>query len=129
MTLIGISSISTTSFENIISGNERVASAAFYAAEAGVQVGFDQLPPPHPIPPIPVTLLGNESYYWSGGPEDKGAPTPIMALGTYPQPGYASTWEFKWFQINATGESFAAVKEIEIQARYGPIKASTTYNN
>ena len=44
LTLIGISSITTTTFESSISGNERVKTDAFYAAEAGIQVGLNQLP-------------------------------------------------------------------------------------
>ncbi len=39
LTIIGINSISTTSFESIISGNERLANMAFYSAEAGIQSG------------------------------------------------------------------------------------------
>jgi Tfp pilus assembly protein PilX len=39
LTFIGISSISSSVFETKISGNERVGSSAFYAAEGGVNVG------------------------------------------------------------------------------------------
>ncbi len=44
LTILGIGSISTTSFESIISGNERLANIAFYSAEAGIQVGLNQVP-------------------------------------------------------------------------------------
>jgi len=127
LSLIGIISISTTSFENIISGNERAASAAFYAADGGVEAGVEQLPKPDPIP---VTSLGNDSSYWGGNPQDKGAPQGITLLGEYPRPGYdLASWEFKWFRVNASGESFGAVKEVEVEVSYGPIKTGTVYNN
>jgi Tfp pilus assembly protein PilX len=44
LTLIGISSINTTTFETSISGNERMGTDAFYAAEAGIQVAINQVP-------------------------------------------------------------------------------------
>ena len=36
LTLIGVSSINTTTFDNIISGNQRISKQAFYVAEAGI---------------------------------------------------------------------------------------------
>jgi len=44
LTIVGISSISTTTFESIITGNERLANTAFYSAEAGIHVGMNQIP-------------------------------------------------------------------------------------
>ena len=44
LTFIGISSISSSVFEAKISGNERFGSAAFYAAEGGVDVGISRIP-------------------------------------------------------------------------------------
>jgi len=38
-------------------------------------------------------------------------------------------WEFRRFQINATGQSFGAAKEIEVQVSMGPYPAGTQYNN
>ena len=46
LTFIGISAISTTTFETNISGNERVGTDAFYASEAIFQVGLRQLDSP-----------------------------------------------------------------------------------
>jgi hypothetical protein len=116
LTLIGISSITSTTFEANISGNERVGTEAFYTAEAGVQEAINQLPNTNPIP---RKKLGNDSYYWSGGPKDKeGNEQPMKFIGFYIKPGY-DTYVLKRYQINITGESsLGANKEIEVQAIY-----------
>ena len=126
LTLIGFSSINTTTFEANISGNERVGIDAFYASEAGNQEGLDQLPA---LSPISRKALGEDSYYWSGGPEDKKAPAPLASYGMHRKPGYEVGWVFKRYQVNATGESFAAMKETETQVSYGPFRAGTDHNN
>ena len=126
LTLLGISSISSTVFEANISGNDRVGADAFYAAEAGVQVGLNQLPAPNAIV---RTKVGEESYFWSGGPKDKGAPKDLQSFGLYQKAGYDASWAFRRYQVNATGESFGAAKEVEIQASMGPLSAGTEYNN
>jgi hypothetical protein len=125
MTLIGISAVSTSLFENIISGNERLSTDAFYATEAGVQIAFNQLPD---TAAIPLTKVGNDSYCWSGGPSDKGAPQPLINRGLYFRPGFESVWGFNRYQINASGGSLNALKQIEAQATWGPFKTGTEYN-
>ena len=62
LTLIGISSISTTSYENIIAGNERLAKAAFYASEAAIQLGLNQVLDVG-TGTISKTKIGFETYY------------------------------------------------------------------
>jgi len=124
LTLIGIAAISNTTFENRISGNERSAADAFYTAEAGVEKGASQLPS---ISPIPVTSLKEGSSYWSGGPEDRGQPKPSAAVGIYVGPGDripsgvdvadSSPGTFVRYQVNATGISFGAMKQLEVQIR------------
>ena len=126
MTLLGISSISSSVFETNISGNDRVGADAFYAAEGGVQVGLDQLPSTNPIT---RTKVGEESYFWSGGPKDKSNPKDLQSFGLHQKAGYDASWTFKRYQINAAGESFGAAREIEVQASMGPFSAGTEYNN
>ena len=126
LTLIGFSSISTTTFESSITGNERVGTDAFYAAEAGLQVGLSRLPD---TTAIPVTELGGGASYWSGTPKDKGSPKNFGYLGMYWKPGFDSSFSFERFQVNAAGESFGAAKELEAQVTYGPFSSGTTYNN
>ena len=119
LTIIGINSITTTSFENIISGNERLANTAFYSAEAGIQVGLNQIPEITPISRTRIGPLTSDTYY----------------LGTVTNAGLAhsvgndQTWSYRRYQVNATGESTSANREIEIQARYGPFPTGTDYNN
>jgi hypothetical protein len=125
LTLIGISSISTTTFQVSISGNERVRADAFYTAEAGVQVGINQIPD---TSPIRKTKLKEDSYYWSGTANDKGNPKSFESLGLYRVAGFDSSWEFKRFQVHMTGESFGSIKEIEVQMSYGPFRTGTEYN-
>ena len=125
LTFIGISAISTTTFETNISGNERVGTVAFFASEAIFQVGLNQLPDTQSIP---RTKIGDDSYGWSGDPKDKGSPKNLVSFGLYPKPGYDSSWAFTRYKINATGESFGAMKEVEAQVSYGPFSASTLYN-
>ena len=125
LTLIGVSSISTTTFETKISGNERVGTDAFYASEAIFQVGLNQLPDTQSIP---RTKIGDDSYGWSGSPKDKGSSKDLVSFGLHSKAGYDSSWTFKRYQVNATGESFLATKEVEAQVSYGPFSAGTQYN-
>lgn len=127
LTLIGVSSISTSTFETKISGNERVGADAFYVSEAGTQVAINQLP--DNINPIPKTQLKEDSYYWSGGSKDEGSPKPMQSFGFYQKPGDDVSFAYNRFQVNATGESFGAMKEIEVQVICGPFGAGTQYNN
>jgi Tfp pilus assembly protein PilX len=124
LTFIGISSISSSVFETRISGNERVGSSAFYAAEGGVYVGISRIPD---ITAYSGTIGSDESYR-SGRLTDS-SPQPQKNLGVVLKPGFDTSWEFKRFQINATGESFGAKKEIEVQVSQGPYSAGTSYNN
>jgi Tfp pilus assembly protein PilX len=129
LTFIGISAISTTTFETNITGNERVATDAFYASEAVFQIGLRQLDDPdftNKIKPISRRNIGKDSYGWSGSLKDKDS-TGFTPLGLYTKSGFDSSWAFNRYQINATGESFGAMKEVEAQVSYGPLPAGTQY--
>lgn len=126
LTLIGISAVGTTLYEANISGNERVGTVAFYASEAGVQEGVSKLPD---TSPVPLKTLGNASSYWSGSFGDRNSPKSLKSLGKYPTIGFDGTFEFKRYQVNATGASFGAMKQVELQVSYGPFGSGTTYNN
>jgi hypothetical protein len=130
LTFIGISAISTTTFETNITGNERVGTAAFYASEAVFQIGLrqlDALDSATKVKPIPRTPIGEDSYGWSGSPKDKDSPKNLISFGMYPKSGYDSSWAFNRYQINVTGESFGAMKEVEAQVSYGPFPSGTQY--
>ncbi len=124
LTFLGISSISSSVFEAKISGNERWGSTAFYASAGGVDVGISRLPD---ITAYSGTIGSDESY--RSGRSTDSSPQPQKSLGLMLKPGFETAWEFKRFQINATGESFGARKEIEVQVSMGPYNAGTSYNN
>jgi hypothetical protein len=127
LTLLGISSINTSTYETSLAGNQRIGTDAFYAAEAGLQVAFNQLPL---ATAVPVTSLGTDASYWTGSPADKGAPKAPESKGLYHKPGFdISSYAFRRYKINASGDSFGATKEIEAQASYGPFSSGTGYNN
>lgn len=124
LTLIGFSSINTSIFESSISGNERVSTDAFYAAEAGLHVGFNQLPNTAAF----SQTLGDASY-WSGSMRDKGSPKALTGGGLYLKPGYDQNYSFRVFGVNTSGDSFGSVKEVDSKISYGPFTAGTSYNN
>jgi hypothetical protein len=124
LTFLGISSISSNVFETKISGNERFGSASFYAASGGVEVGISRIPD---ITAYSGSIGSDESY--RSGSLTASSPQPSKNLGLMYKAGYEGSWEFKRFQINATGQSFGARKEIEIQVSLGPYPSGTSYNN
>jgi Tfp pilus assembly protein PilX len=119
LTIIGISSISTTSFETIISGNERLANTAFYSAEAGIQVGLNKIPEVTSISKTKIGPSTSDTYYTST----------VTNVGLAHSIGNDQTWSYKRYQVNATGESTGANRVIEVQARFGPFPTGTGYNN
>jgi len=124
LTFIGISAISSSVFEAKLSGNERWGSVAFYAASAGVEVGISRLPE---IAAYSGNVGSDENY--RSGTLTATSAQPQKNLGLTFKPGFDPTFEFKRFQINATGESFGARKEIEVQVLLGPYPGGTSYNN
>jgi len=122
LTLIGFSSINTTTFEANITGNERIGIEAFNAAEAGDQEGLGKLPD---TSAINVTNLGQDSYYWSGSSADKSAPAPAASFGLHRKAGYDVSWGFKRYRVHVTGESLGATKEVEAQVSLGPFPMDT----
>jgi len=124
LTIIGISSINSSVFETKISGNERMGNAAFYGSEAGVIMGVDRLP-------NVTAYSGNvdSDVKYRSGQMAPSAPQPQKKIGIMRRPGYETVWKFDRFQVNATGESFGAMKEVEVQVSVGPYGAGTQYNN
>jgi hypothetical protein len=125
LTLIGFSSISTSTFESNIAGNERLGTDAFYAAEGCLQIGFNQLPV---TTAIAVTGLGTDARYWSGGPADKASPKNLSNLGRWRNEHTGVDWGSRRYQVNCSGESSAATKQVESQVIRGPLILTTEYN-
>jgi len=122
LTLIGISSISTTSFESIISGNDRSSNAAFYAAEAALHVGMKMIPDKVHIGSkvviSRVEVKSGDDEYLSGS---------VFYQGLAFRPYFDQSWNFNRYQINAIGEYTGSRKDIETQVSYGPLTAGTNY--
>ena len=116
LTILGIGSISTTSFESIISGNERLANIAFYSAEAGIQLGLNQLPD---VTPISNREIGPDTRYSAA----------LAYVGEAHSFGDDSLWTYKRYQVNAAGEALGGNRQVEVQTRLGPYPAGTDYNN
>lgn len=126
ITLIGISSINSSIFENNISGNERIGTAAFFAAEAVLQSAVSQLPDTNAIARTP---MGEDEYGWTGSLSDKDSPKDSKYRGLQKVAAFDQTWAFERFEINASGEAFSGAKEVEAGIRYGPVGGGTQYNN
>jgi len=134
LTVIGFVAISTSTFEANIVGNERIGTDAFYAAEAIVEMAYDQIPD---ITEIPKTgegednrlRVGATSFGWTGTASDKGNQKPITHKGLHTMPGYDSSFAFSRFSIQAAGESVGASREMDSLVSYGPFPAGTSYNN
>jgi Tfp pilus assembly protein PilX len=124
LTLIGVSSISSTFFESKISGNDRFGAAAFYASKGGLDVGLNRLPS---LTAYSGNIGSDETY--RSGRMTPSVPQDLLNLGLMARQGYDVTWEFRRFQVNATGQSFGAMKEIEVQVSMGPYSAGTSYND
>lgn len=127
LTLIGISAISTTTYEISLSGNERVGTNAFYAAEAGVEKGLNQIPDSTSIRSDSAWEKSYESHYWGGTSSDRGTPkgpqylgqlTTVAGFEAGSTPTSYEGLKFSRYQVNGTGESFGATKEIEIQVQF-----------
>ncbi len=128
LTIVGIGSMSSTTFENMISGNDRTATAAFYAAEAGIDLQMNQIPDLLPNLTSVSQDIGADALCWSGHPQNKQSPTLPVYLGPYLKGPSGSSWEVDLYQINATGQSFSSVKEVEVQFTWGPHPKGTEYN-
>ena len=123
LTFIGIGSVSSSFFETKISGNSRFGQAAYYAAKGGAELGINQLPNTTSY----SGSMGDETY--RSGKMSPAVPQDLLYLGAMSRSGYDAMWEFGRYQVNATGQSFGAVKEIEVQVSMGPYPAGTQYNN
>ena len=127
LTLLGISAINTTTFETVISGNERARVEAFYAAEAGIQEALSRLPN---TASIKETKLRENRYYWGGTPEDrsnpKGPEFPGFALGPGDDP---SEGVYRRYRIRITGLASGTAQQVEVQVKFNePVSSGTNYD-
>lgn len=130
--LLGGALLGTSEAENVIAANDASSEGAFYAAEAAVQAGIDQLGDSAASRELPVAItpIGGSFTYRSGGRDDN-APQPPTFVATVNRPGFAAGtntgynqtgYAFQVYQINGTGTGPRnAVREVEVQVEYGPV--------
>ncbi len=136
LSFIGMAMMTLSVTEHSMAYNAVWGEGAFAAAEAGINVGINQLSAnattsTKQIPATGTSVTIASGYtYRSGGKSDAG-PQPVKFIKTRTEPGYSiaigtgynpAGYAFNSYQVNATGTGPRnAVREIEIQAEYGPV--------
>jgi len=128
---LGAALLTMAETEGVIAANDVWSEGSFYAAEAAVQTAIDQITvdPVASAQPVPVTTIGDDYTYRTGGRDDASAQPPQVvqsvggagfALGS--STGYNSSgFVFDVYQINGTGMGpRSAMREVEVQVEYGP---------
>ncbi len=132
LSLLGAALLTMSGSETFVSARIVYREGAFYAAEAGVHTGLDQLTmnTATSTQPIPVTNIGDWYAYRSGRRTDAG-PMPFQFMGTRPATGYSAAvgtgynpagYVFFDYQMNVTGSGpRTATREVEALGAYGPV--------
>jgi Tfp pilus assembly protein PilX len=130
--LLGAALLTMSDIENQIASNDRFSEGAFYAAESAVQGAIDQIQadPDESMEAVPVTQIGGQFTYRTGGRLDAG-PQPVEYIRATPGAGYslgAGTgynsvgYVFHTYQITATGSGPRNTqREVEVQVDFGPV--------
>ena len=130
--LLGMALLTLSEIENGVSVNDQWSGGAFYAAEAGVQGGIDQLgaDPAVSTQAIPVTAIGGSYSFRSGARSDAG-PQPLQFLGVTNAVGFdlnsgtgynESGFVNNVYQVNSTGIGPRnSQREVEVRITYGPV--------
>ena len=133
LSLLGLTLLTVASTEYSIAYNALWSEGALSAAEAGANMGLNQLGPnvTTSVALIPRTDLPNTPYRYRSGTKADGAPAPLQFVGTRSEAGYSlavgtgynpSGYAFNTYQVNATGTGpRTAQREVELQAEYGPV--------
>jgi Tfp pilus assembly protein PilX len=136
LSLLGLTLLTVASTEYSIGYNALWSEGALSAADAGVNMGVNQIGanPTTSVLPINLRYLPdtvNGPYNYRSGPRGAGGPQPLQFVNTRVEPGYSiavgtgynpSGYAFFTYQINATGVGPRnAQREVEVQAEYGPV--------
>jgi hypothetical protein len=116
-----------------ISGNYRVGTQAFYAADTGASYAFARIVLVPNISPFTGTLNNGSLTYCSGTPTTSNNcanPQPLPPPTSINSPGYslgagtgynASGFSFYLYQIDVTGVGpLGATRQVQALAQYGP---------
>ena len=120
LTLIGISSIHTTNFENIITGNDRSRIEAFYRGEWGAVDRLNQI----------STLVEERKDFHAPGLTHIGGERYYDASVNYEGPAFddgGSEFGYMRFRAYGRGEFAGTSQEVEVQVSYGPFPLGTNY--
>jgi Tfp pilus assembly protein PilX len=132
LSMLGAVFLNLSNTESFVAYNALWSEGAFYAAEAGVQAGIDQLSPnmTTATAAIATTALG-DSYNYRSGRRTDAAAQPLQFIRSTTASGYSveagtgynpSGYSFYVYQINVTGTGPRnAVREVEVQAEFGPV--------
>src|SRR3972149_5778224 len=132
LSLLGAALLTMSGSETFVSSRSVYREGAFYAAEAGVHTGVDQLSmnTTTSTQAIPVTNIGAWYAYRSGRRADPG-PQPFPFMGTRAATGDSAAvgtgynpagYVFFDYQMNVTGAGpRTAQREVEALAAYGPV--------
>ena len=132
LSLLGTVLLTMSGTETFVSSRGVYREGAFYAAEAGVHTGLDQLSmnTATSTQPIPVTGIGDVYTYRSGRRADPG-PQPFQFVGLRPGTGYSiaagtgynpAGYVFYDYHMNVTGGGPRnAQREVEALGAYGPV--------
>jgi hypothetical protein len=132
LSLLGAVFLNLSNTESYVAYNALWQEGAFYAAEAGVQSGLDQLSPnvTTSTAAIASTAIGGSYNYRTGRRTDASA-QPIQFIRSTVASGYSvetgtgynpAGYSFYVYQINVTGTGPRnSQREVEVQAEYGPV--------
>src|SRR3970040_2196660 len=132
LSLLGSALLTMSGSETFVSARIVYREGAFYAAEAGVHTGLDQLSMnmATSTQAIPVTAIGDWYAYRSGRRWGPGT-QPCQCMGTRPATGYSAAvgtgynpagYVFFDYQMNVTGSGpRTATREVEALGAYGPV--------
>jgi hypothetical protein len=132
LSLLGVTFLTLSNTESFVAANALWSEGAFYAAEAGIHRGIDQLGAnvTTAVQAIPETAMGTDYRYRSGRRTDT-APQPLQFIRSRTAAGYSvevgtgynpSGYSFYVYQMNVTGTGPRnAQRELEVQAEFGPV--------
>jgi Tfp pilus assembly protein PilX len=136
LSFLGMAIMTMSVTEHSLAYNVVWSEGSFAAAEAGINAGINQLSAnttnaTKAIPPAGTGVAIGTGYTYRSGGKSAGGPQPLVFIQSRTEPGYSvaigtgynpSGYVFNSYQINATGTGPKnSVREIEIQAEYGPV--------
>lgn len=139
LSLLGVAFMMLSNSETVVAGNALWSEGSFYAAEAGVQTGIDQISEnlTTSTAVIEETTIGGSdgqgdvTYSFRSGSRTDTSAQPIEFIGTQTAAGYSvesgtgynpGGYDFYVYQINVTGTGPRNTqREVEVQAEFGPV--------